>query len=173
MAAFAEPADVAGVLGETIDEDRAGLLLELASDAVRGELGQQLTETTETLPVTARDGLLILPELPVTGLVAITTAAGVLIPSGDYTWTPAGIVSRTDCRPWAGTVTVTYTHGYQTVPAVARRVTIQVALRAYTNPQQLEQETVGGYLANSGPAAAAGTLSLTVTEKRDLDPLRP
>lgn len=77
-------------------------------------------------------------------------------------------------------LTVTFAHGFETVPDGLREVCAQIADRLTTQPKALtegvQQETVGGITQGFGSWAAAGVAELTPAEKSVIDrffPRRP
>lgn len=197
VAAFASATDLATFLGRSLDSDRAELLVELASDAIRGDVDQQvdLIEDDEVVldpPLPGR--ALLLPELPVVAVSSIAIAETALVAGVDYAWSPAGIVRRLgsafalgddstlDGWSWGGTpasVHVTYSHGYPEGHRhlnTCRAVCLQVAARAYLNPDQvIAASTTVGQVSKSrtyGSNSAAGRIELTEYERRQLDRLR-
>jgi hypothetical protein len=75
------------------------------------------------------------------------------------------------------TVEVTYTHGYETVPADVKAVGLAVAARNYQNPNGVRSETIGAYsYTNAGTdddVAGAGLLaSERAVLNRYLKPVR-
>lgn len=196
MAAFASATDLASFLQRDLDTATAELLLEMASDAIREDVGQQIDEVTDDeviLDPPDHGQALILPELPVTGVTAITVAGIALVDAVDYSWGPSGIIRRfgtsltlndvtVDGWTWgqaAQSIAVTYSHGY---PAGARQlktcraVCLQAAARAYINPDQVvSSATTVGAVSKSrsyGSASTAGRIELTDYERRLLDRLR-
>lgn len=184
MAAFAIAEDLASFLQvPTVDRYTAEMLLDLASDAVRDEIHQQIDQSTT---VEIYDGLpndhpwahvIFLRETPVTAVSGVVSD-GVTLASGEYEWSARGPIVRNIgvfSQAERG-ISVTYTHGWAPGSrelATARGVAIQVAARAYVNPMQVDRVTVGGIsrdYARSDPRP--GRLELSEFEKRRLDPLR-
>lgn len=186
MTAFATAEELASFLQlPTVDRFTAELALEMASDAVRAEVDQDIDVVTTTNEI--HDGLpgshpfadtIFLRQVPVTAVTAVITD-GVSLAPADYEWSARGVIVRRTgvfSSLLSGT-TVTYTHGwlpesreYQTV----RITVIQAAARCYVNPSQLDMLTVGGIVRawpkeNDG---RTGRVELTKYEQRRLDPLR-
>lgn len=169
MAAFARFLDLKPLLeDDDVDVERVVGLLALASDSVRADVGQMLDYVqNDTATVSFRDGVLILPELPVVD-VASVVVDGVPVAAK---WSPAGVVTVPGVL--SGPAVVTYTHGYPVIPPAVRRVTLGVAKRAYENPSQYQQESGPGASISYGPSQGRSVLGLTEDEQRDLDPFRP
>jgi len=134
--------------------DQATVLLDMASDEVRGYLKQQITAGTSTITVSLRrsDPLedpcrceVVLPQRPVKAVTSVKVDG--VVPArwwwdGDrvflpHTWWRAG-----QHRP--PQVEVTYEHGWDEVPGDIRNVTLQAAGRVFVNPSQIRSEVVGG-----------------------------
>lgn len=195
MTSFATPSDLQLLLRlSSIDTDAATLLLELASNAVRADVGQTIDAAAdETVTVDGTPGrALLLDELPVTGVSAVSINGVALVEKVDFDWHRSGILHRCGTAittpdytvaawSWGGrprSVEVTYSHGWETTSRqwqAARGVALQVAARCWTNPQQLGSETIGDWARswNSGGTASASGLELSLEEKRQLDALRP
>ena len=184
MAAFATAEDLASFLQvPTVDRYSAELLLDLASDAVRDEVHQDIDQATTT---EVYDGLppghpwahvIFLRQVPVTAVSAVVSD-GLTLPSSAYEWRGTGTIISTFgmFSAYDRGISVTYTHGHAPGSrglATARSICLQVAARAYVNPGQVERITVGGIsreFARSDPRP--GRLELSEYEKRRLDPLR-
>lgn len=177
LPAFAEPDELQQLLSELLpgasfDTDRAAFLLERASDSVRDDVGQRIDFTADDVCELTGNGerVLVLPELPVTAVGAVTVDGTAVT---DWTWRRSGVLRRWAGWPFDSAVAVTYSHGYQVIPAVAHDVTITAAARAYLNPGQLLSENAGAAQVGYGSALGRSVLGLTDDEKRRLDPLRP
>lgn len=169
-APFFTVAELGAQMQMTLDpaDPTAVLLQTLASDAVREDL-QQTVDVIENDTVTLYgDGgdLLILPERPVIAVSSVILDGQTLNPvtsqpyiAGSdvplYDWRPNGNLERVvypgsyyaGQRNWAWPnsvqVTVTYDHGYAVVPTAFKRVALQAAAGAYTNPDLASVTTVG------------------------------
>jgi hypothetical protein len=184
VAAFATAEDLASFIQvPTVDRYTAEMLLDLASDTIRDEVGQDIDQATTT---ETYDGLplghpwahaIFLRQVPVTAVSSVVSD-GLTLSSADYEWTAKGVILMRfgALSTQAGGITVTYTHGHapgSRALSTARAICLQVAARAYVNPGQVEQITVGGIsrsFARSDPRS--GRLELSEYEKRRLDPLR-
>lgn len=189
MARFATAADLAAYLGVTIAGDdvaRAELLLDDASAEVQDAAGQTIAAVTGDVVVLRGDwgSVLQLPERPVTAVDAVTVrdAAGittVLAENVDYVWDRLGRLQRVSVTSrvpnpsagwWGGpnaTVTVTYSHGWDDVPQLIRRITRAAAARAWVNPEGARSKTFDGY------GAVLSAPELTRAERRALRKFRP
>lgn len=185
MAAFATAEDLASFLQRpTIDRYTAELALDLASDAVRDEAGQDIAEasTTEVYDGLPADhpyaNVIFLRQVPVTAVSGVVSD-GVTIPAAEYEWSARGVIVRT-ARPFSAVlrgISVTYTHGWEPTALeyrLARSITLQVAARVYVNPYQLDGLQIGS-INQSFPRETdgrTGLAELTKFERRRLDPLR-
>lgn len=164
--------------------DRAEALLAGASARVQTYTGQtfELVEG-DTAQVKVRNGYVRLPQRPVVSVASVETLEGntllytwlnddrirVGVDSVDYSWV---------FEPWVTglrEVTVTYTHGYETIPADVVDVVCQMVGRALTRtPDQtgLVQESIAGYSYSVGGATAAGSMGMLADEKAALDVYR-
>lgn len=163
--------------------DRAEALLAGASARVQTYTGQTFTLVeNDTVTVKVRNRIARLPQRPVTAVDAVTdpndntigfTWLGddrVQVGNGlDYSWV---------FEPWRNglnLVTVTYSHGYTTVPADVVDVVCQMAGRAMTRSADetgLTQESIAGYSYSVGSAAASGSVGMLPDERAALDVYR-
>lgn len=155
MEAFATPEDLAVRLGVTLTADeqtRASRLLDLASDMIRRAARQKITAGTSTVTVTPTGGRLLMPERPVAGVTAISPQASFEI-DGDYL---AGL-------PVGQTFTLTYSHGWETIPDAIVAICLEVVTRVWVNPGNASQEAYGSERVTHG---ASTGLVLTDDERR-------
>lgn len=142
--AFATSADVATYLRRGFDAEgtaAADLALDIATQMIKSYTEQQITQATETYTFLATSrNVLLLPELPVTAVASVVYDGATLVVEEDYTWTRYGLVTKVAGDWSSGTVAVTYTHGYATVPDDIRGVCIEVAKRAIENPAGLQRD---------------------------------
>jgi hypothetical protein len=188
VADLATVADLETRLGRTLtatEAARAETLLAGVSARVRSYTGQQFERSTSTARVRVRNGRLVLPQRPVSDVLAIKDVDGRNVP---FTWhAGSGIILGTNGYPpihpveaaWYGRhrewVDVTYTHGYDQLPADVVEVVCQMALRAFgadPSASSLGQESVEGYSYSLGSAGAAGAVGMLNDEKAALDVYR-
>jgi hypothetical protein len=188
VANLATVADLEARLGRAFDPAetaRAEGLLAGVSARVRSYTGQQFEQATSTDRVRVRNGRLTLPQRPVTDVSDITDVDGSTVP---FTWYAGStIILGTSGYPpihpieaaWYGRlrewVDVTYTHGYDDIPADVLEVVCQMVLRAFgTDPSAsgIGQESVEGYSYSFGAAGAAGAVGMLNDEKAALDVYR-
>lgn len=138
MASFADVDDLAVLLGETFDATRsaqAELALEMASTAIRAWTRQTIDLVEDDTIVFAGvwDTDLTLPERPVIEVTEVTVDGTAVTD-----WELVGWSLRREWGGWGGPavlISVTYTHGYESVPAWARSVCLQAAARFVINPE--------------------------------------
>ena len=168
--AFAEVGDVLDRVGDLSDADLSRLpaLLEDATDAIRAAAGGQNISPPVVADVATLVGAgrkrLRLPQVPVTDVtnVTITTGTSRVLMAEEYGWDADGRLERLRGLRWAGTVTVTYNHGY------AADALVLDPLRGLC--ARLVAEMMGTGLANSGEAAiqseAVGDYRVTFADPR-------
>jgi hypothetical protein len=168
QASFATPSDLASFLQiPAINPDTAQLLLDMASDAIREEVGQDIVQysSTETYDGPSYPGwnafadawqfvqapntsVLFLRQTPVTSIASLTENGVALVQGTDYAASANGAVTRMNAGwyPGPNAVVVTYTHGWgpdSNQLAACKRVCVQAAARAFVNPQQAESLQLG------------------------------
>lgn len=189
---LATAAEVAAFLGyetaEELAEPGVELILELASNAVRDELGQRVDFVEDVEEVMGQGSdLLLLPELPIVDVTGVTVPADVggvdeelTAAAGDYRLERGREGRYAALRRLGGywprrPVLVASSHGYPLatdgppptpteVPGGIRLVVIRLALRNLTNPTGVRQEQVGRY---------GATYDLTDVDRRELGPFYP
>ncbi|GGV54191.1 hypothetical protein [Streptomyces spectabilis] len=116
----------------------AALVLDVASRIVRTEARQNFTRGTSSATLYPREGWAALPQRPVISVQEVRRG-GQLVPPDRWQ------LVRDRVRVLGGdqAVTVTYTHGYASVPADVLAVVLTLASRVLTNPSDLRQESVG------------------------------
>jgi hypothetical protein len=126
---------VAAELATSLTVTEADRLLQ-AESLVRGFCGWHIapSRTVTAGLIRAHGGArLFLPSLYVTAVSDVIVDGSPLTVEDDYVWTSAGIVTRGGCWGY-GLVTITYTHGYTTVPAEITAVVQAIAQRAVNYP---------------------------------------
>lgn len=130
------------------------------------------TETTVRVGGTGT-GTILLPGWPVSAVTAVVEdpdgdAPGDLLAYVD--WSEDGILTLLTGGRWAARprfYEVTFTHGYDEVPEDVRNLVLRVAARAFSNPEGLATEGVGGY--NAGFAFDDTRLpTLSAPDRREL-----
>lgn len=192
MAPLATKADLVARLGRdvTCDEDaRLDALLEDASALVRAYTGQDFTATaSQTVTLRAQAGMIRLPQRPVTA-VASVVAIGINgtpdVPLVDYWWDGLDQVRLGDGNyvinlpevwwddedGYPGTFSVTYSHGYGTVPPDVLAVVCGMVLRTLTAPTSVggvTSETIGPYSYRLESAGVGTAVSLGEMDRRAL-----
>lgn len=166
--------DLAGRLGRELTDaetDQAELLLADASASVRAYTGQQFTQLEVTSRIRVRGGVVRLPQRPVAAVASVADPDGNDL---EFTWYAGDRITLSS--PWAATwVDVTYTPGYEEIPADIVAVVCQIAGRAFGRPADqtgLASETIGQYSYQVGGAAAAGAVGMLADERAVLDRYR-
>lgn len=191
LAPFFTLYELSSVLQQDLDTSTAEDLAALASDVVRDEIGQTITAVAGDVVTVYGDSseLLMLPQLPVTTVSAVSVA-GLALTSAEFLWHERGQLywvvtpGTSEVSPiwhvWqaAVPVTITYDHGYATIPNTVKSVALEVAMTLYSNPMQVISETVASYsvsyAARAGGIDVGGSsgFGLTKEQKRRLDPFR-
>ncbi|MEV0445448.1 hypothetical protein AB0I84_08185 [Streptomyces spectabilis] len=115
----------------------AALVLDVASTIVRREARQSFTRGTSSATLYPREGWAVLPQRPVISVQEVRRG-GQLVPADRWQLVRDRVRVLDDQA-----VTVTYTHGYASVPADVLAVVLTLAGRVLTNPSDLRQESVG------------------------------
>lgn len=181
MASFVTPTELIvwlDIPGGTFPNDRATLLVDSASAAIRGYCGWNITQETVTGEVIDGTGKwdLWLPTKNLTAVASVAELGVTLTNDVDYVWYRNGQLTRT-AGAWsskAKAVTATYTHGYPTGHVkleLARSVCLTAAARLVNNPAGLRSETVGGVSWTSAASGADAMVILTEGEQESLAPL--
>ena len=166
-APFFEVEELAARIQVSVDDfDPAAMLLaQLASDAVREDLRLSVDYVAnDTLTVYGDNSeILVLPERPITAVSSVSMAGQTLAPVTVnatssmlmYDWRPDGRMYRVVYGgsfyaselyfkwPLGVPVTVTYSHGFQVVPTVFKRVALELAAAAYANPDMAKVQSTG------------------------------
>lgn len=173
MAQFCTVADLEAFLQLTIPASltaSATRAIEEASAAIANYCRQQLEEVEDdelTFDVAAGCNRLFLPELPVTAVVSVEEDGETLAEDDDYKLGQHGILYRVgqNWYPGVQTVTVTYTHGYATLPQDVIDVATRAAARAYQAGLRasslegvpgVQAESLGDHSVTYNPEAGGG-----------------
>jgi hypothetical protein len=159
LPSLATVADLATLLGRTFtteQEQQAQALLDQASSVVRAYVRQDITRATTTDTFTMRradpllhrcSGVVTLPQRPVVDIDAVAVNG---VETQDWWQDGNDVLVRAwswDQPPAAHRppqVTVSYTHGWDPVPADVQAIVMQAANRVLVNPSGIRSETVGG-----------------------------
>jgi hypothetical protein len=189
LPSLATVADLATLLGRTFtpeQEPQVQALLDQASAVVRSYVRQDITQATTTDTFTMRHvdpllhrcaGAVTLPQRPVVDVDSVLVDGVV---SHDWWQDGSDLLLRSwtwGAPPGAHRppqVTVTYTHGWDPVPADIQAIVIQATNRVLVNPSGIRSETVGGESVTYLIPAAGEYLGvlLSRTEQRVLDRYR-
>ena len=145
------------------------LAIEGASDMVTSYCRQSFAVSTDTklLPTSTGGYVVKLPQGPVTDVATVLNSRGqTLALTEDYYWNGVSAEIRLT-RP-DDVVTVTYTHGLDSVPAAVKLVCLSIASRTYANPTSLRTEFIADYQATN----FSGAIDITKAEKAVLDRYR-
>ncbi|MFJ5707614.1 hypothetical protein [Streptomyces sp. NPDC093105] len=115
----------------------AALVLDVASAVVRREARQSFTRGTSSATLHPDGGWVALPQRPVIAVQSVHVR-GQLVPPDRWQLVRDRLAVVDDQA-----VTVTYTHGYASVPGDVLAVVLTLAGRVLTNPSDLRQESVG------------------------------
>jgi hypothetical protein len=119
--------------------------LEAACDVVRDYVSQQLDLVEDDVITIHGTGTraLLLPELPVNAVTTVTVNGAALT---DWTVDSDGLLWRNSPGWWERgfQYVVTYDHGYETVPAILKRVACQLAAAA-VRPAGVKAESAGPF----------------------------
>jgi hypothetical protein len=135
---FCTVADVAAFLQLTIAANNVACLAAIneATAAIQEHCEQQISLVEDedyTFDVGERRTMLFLPEQPVTEVSEVVENGVTLTVDVNYKLGNHGILYRvgTYWYPGIQTVTVTYSHGYATIPEIVQDVCVRAAGRAY------------------------------------------
>jgi len=165
-----------GVTFTDAQAERAQLLLELATGAIQRFTRQtiELVENDVAVLHGTWSAGLVLPQVPVVSVSALTLdVEGVATADTDWVFDGQRTLWRDAGCSWGGDtqkITVTYSHGWEEIPAEVRAVCLQIAARSYRNPAGVSAESVGQYSVTYGSGAQG--ISLTPDEKTMLRSLR-
>lgn len=152
---FASPADLAAYLQReafpagSAEETSAQLVLDIASSIVTARTGQSFTASVnDTITLdTHGDEDVFLPQRPVTRVASVATRHKGSTTTATRTLNTDYEV-RGDRLRWVGIgtwpyeVTVTYDHGYETIPDDVKGATLAVAAELHTNPEGLSRSAI-------------------------------
>lgn len=122
------------------DTDSATLAVAGASGMIRSHCGWDISQTTVTDAILDGPGgrSLWLPTLKLTAVGSVVVNGDVLTVDTQYDWTSYGKLIHRGCWPCKPrSITVTYTHGWATVPDVVKTACLIVAGILYDNPEML------------------------------------
>lgn len=190
--AFATEAELEAYTGVSIDTTRAELLLDLATGAIRAYTGQtisQATSTAITIPGNYTERL-DLPERPASAPTLVKLGDTTLTEDTEYVFDGRWSLFRgtaavglfvanlpesflTGYSDWGGPqtpITITYTHGFATIPDDVKGVCLALAARSLQSPDGVNSESVGSYSVSY--SRTGGAVSLLDEERALLDRYR-
>ncbi len=188
---FATEAELEAYTGTSIATDRARLLLDMASGAIRAYTNQTISQVTTTAVMPGNHSeKLELPERPVTAVTTVLIGDTTIPVDTDYVWDGAHTLYRgtkvdgvlsvngpdyliNGWGDWGGPaakVTVTYTHGFAIIPNDVKGVCLALAARSLQSPDGVNSESVGSYSVSY--SRTGGAVSLLTEEKALLNRYR-
>lgn len=172
-------------------EARAEKLLARAANRIRAYTGQTFDKVQTTDTLRALGSIVRLPQAPVVSIEAVQVIdyLGTAFPVPVFGWDS---LDRLDLAAygavlnlpealsldalWSGAVKVTYTHGYDPVPAEIVDLNAELVARVYNSPAGeqtgIRSQGVGPYSVGYDPATGGGVLTLTPDDKAVLDRYR-
>lgn len=178
MAQFCSVQDVETFLQIEVDETSATQAIEQATAIIQNYCAQTISYVEDdevTLDVLGETQKIILPELPVVEIASVVEDDEEL-DEDEYTLGQYGILWRVgqNWTPGIGIVTVTYTHGYETIPDDIRAVCTRIAARIYQAGLQAKETagvpgiasmSLGDYsISFQSPGASAGLLGASAAK---------
>lgn len=180
--------ELATYLGTTFaDDTRAEMMLDLATGKIQDYVRQTIEQVSGDVVKLKGNwtSRLHLPEIPVSSVASVVVNGTTYTAGSDYTFdgirtlyrgavdftVDAADLTWADTElHWGGpdlTITVTYTHGYATIPNSLKGICLAMAARGMVNPVNVASESVGQYAVSYSPG-----LELTRVEKKILDDWR-
>lgn len=181
------------------EEPRVLALLDDASATVRDHVGQVFSVVTDDVVTLRGNGerYVRLPQRPVTGVSLVQlngrTLQDVHWDGIDSLWRPGGWGPYRRLENGLGydggdllndgveagasdlyadlpaAITVTYTHGYETIPGLVVKIVCALARREFVNPDGLRQERIGDYSYRTDGPADGSSMYLTESEVKSLE----
>lgn len=175
MTAFATADDLATYLNRDLDageQAQAELMLGIASGHIRREVAQTISLVTDDVAVLRGNWTprLRLPERPVVSVSSVVIDGSPALSAVDYRlvgdtlvrgWWDGVVVNRSEdsgSGHWGGDrkVTVTYTHGFATIPDEIKGVCLAMVARSIQIPDGAVQETTGSHSVTFKSSGAVG-----------------
>jgi hypothetical protein len=140
-------------------------LVSQAQSTIRAYCGWHVAPNiTETVLLDGRGGShLWLPSLHVTAVSSISNE-GTVLTTAEYDWSVSGYVELRNWALWSSRprqISVTFTHGYEDIPADLVGVAASIAARAGSSPAGIKRQS-------SGPFSAEYEVELLGDEKSTL-----
>lgn len=147
MAWFSELIDLETYTGKAVtDIPKAEMALGMATGMIQSFTGQTIFFVEDdSVTVRPRGSTVFLPEVPVTAVSDVTVDAEPLVVDSGYTVDlSAGLLRLSSC---ADAVTVTYSHGYVSVPFPVRLACLKIAEQIMSGGSSgaVRSESVGTY----------------------------
>ncbi|WP_331445862.1 mobile element protein [Streptomyces xanthochromogenes] len=157
---LAEPAELASWLGTAENDPKTLNALRAATRRFRGAVGHDVTLATDTVVLdgNGREALL-LPVWPATEVASVDLDGEALVDGTDYAWSEAGILRRLCRRCWPDSLrclTVTYSHGWETVPGEIQEAVIDQARSMFYVRPGVQSMTTGAQSVSYGAQASVG-----------------
>lgn len=141
---LAAPADLAARLGTAETDERMLAALRSASARFRAAVRHPVALVTDDVITLDGNGAasLLLPAAPVTRVSRVLVRGQAVV---DYQWSASGMLRREAGWPdELGAVEVTYSHGYDPVPAEIAHAVLDTAEAAFNSSDDVASMTVGG-----------------------------
>ena len=170
--AFATPEQLAGHLQVDLDRYTAEQALDRATARIQALTGQQFEAVAgDVHTATVRGDDLLLPQRPVTAVTTVAyrylTTLTEQILTEDVDWHLDGSrIAWLGTRDWPARITVTYDHGYATIPQDVVDACLEIATELYANPERLTTEAVDDYRAQRDPGAVGPALGAVIRRYR-------
>lgn len=157
--------DLAALLQREIAEDDVSALnaLETASAVVEAYLSQtvELVSNDEIILDGTGTKVLLLPNYPVSAVASVEVDEEALVEGEEFEWSHTGELRRLN-GVWPTSlrsITVTYSHGYETIPQAIVGVVTAVAGRLLNSSSiGIRQESIGGYSVTYADNSGGATL---------------
>lgn len=175
--ALAQVSDIEALAGRSLTTSEAAYastLLDKATSLIQGETRQTLTAVSGDVWMSplahSREGAIRLPQRPVKSVSSVNVGGNIL-PSTQY-----AVEGNTGVlRYWGGvyspypvTITVTYDHGFDTVPEDLVAICAELVWGQLSNPQGLRQFALGDYSGTFAGEGAGIGMALTSDHLRQL-----
>lgn len=165
MVSFATPDALNAFTGSTFDPARAQQVLDQATADIQSETNQYLFQKTNDVATCnpTSSGVVLLPQ------IAVTAVSLVEYLDRNNVWQTLDpsfyrhgrgrvyLTKRPDYWPWQNdTIRITYTHGYDPIPADLASLCVKLASRQIANPYDIQRQVTGGIQLQFSSARGTG-----------------